>query len=121
MNAVFDKVRQLFKGKEDPRLVFMREHDIVWSETQGYIVKGVVLNETLAERLEYLSHRRLKKFDDLKELYFAAMLINEKIDLEIATGNYVARLGNTQENLQEFKAIVAVLGDYYREFLREKR
>ena len=43
MNAVFDKVRQLFKGKEDPRLVFMREHDIVWSETQGYIVKGVVL------------------------------------------------------------------------------
>ena len=118
---MFEKVRQLFKTKEDPRLVFMRERQLEWDEVHGYIVHGVILNQHLSERLEYFSNRRLRKFDDLKEVYFAAMLINEKIDLEIATGNYVARLGNTQENLQEFKAIVAVLGDYYREFLREKR
>lgn len=118
---MFDKVRQLFKGKEDPRLVFMREHQIEWDEARGYSVGGLVLNESLSERLEYFSNRRLKKFDDLKDLYFAAMLINEKIDLEIATGRYVARLGNNQQNLQEFKQLVALLGDYYREFLREKR
>lgn len=118
---MFDKVRQLFKTKEDPRLQFMREHGIEWNEAQGYIVQGVVLNESLSERLEYFSNRRLNQFDDLKALYFAAMLINEKIDLEIATGQYVARLGNNQHNLQEFKAIVALLGEYYRQFLREKR
>lgn len=118
---MFDKVRQLFKTKEDPRLVFMREHHIEWDDSLGYSVGGVVLNETLSERLEYFSNRRLRKFDDLKALYFAAMLINEKIDLEMATGRYVARLGNTPENLTEFKAIIALLGDYYRQFLREKR
>lgn len=118
---MFDKVRQLFKSKEDPRLAFMREHEMQWDETRGYIIQGIVLNESLAERLAYFSNRRLKNFDNLKDLYFAAMLINEKIDLEIATGHYVARLANTQENLLQFKGIVAVLGDYYREFLREKR
>lgn len=118
---MFDKVRQLFKAKEDPRLVFMQQHQIEWDEAQGYSINGVVLNEHLSERLEYFSNRRLKKFDDLKDLYFAAMLINEKIDLEIATGQYVTRLGNTEQNLQELKAIVALLGDYYRQFLREKR
>ena len=118
---MFDKVRQLFKTKEDPRVVFMREHQLEWDEQRGYIWQGVVLNEALAERLEYFSNRRLKKFDDLKEVYFAAMLINEKIDLEIATGRYVARLGNNPENLDEFKRIIALLGEYYRQFIREKR
>ena len=33
----------------------------------------------------------------------------------------MARLGNNQHNLQEFKAIVGLLGEYYRHFLREKR
>jgi hypothetical protein len=32
------------------------------------------------------------------------MLINEKIDLEMATGRYIQRLGNNHENLQQFKA-----------------
>ena len=46
--------------------------------------------------------------------------MNEKIDLEIASGRYVARLGNTQENLLEFKEIIRKLNDYYREFKRDK-
>lgn len=75
---------------------------------------------TLSERLEYFSNRRLNRFDDLAALYLASIVINEKIDLEIATGNYVQRLQNNENNLREFKAIIEKLNHYYREFKRDK-
>ena len=115
------KLSQLFKSKENPAAVFLREQQIVCDAEQGYIVDGIVLNQALAQRLEYLSNRRMKNFDDLKALYFTAMLINEKIDLEIATGRYAAHVGNTEQNLLHFKSIVQRLNQYYRDFLREKR
>lgn len=118
---MLSKLSQLFKIKESPEAIFLKDHKIHLDPEQGYIVDGVVLNQALGERLEYLSNRRMKTFDDLKALYFAAMLINEKIDLEIATGRYAEHVANTQENLIEFKALVQLLNQYYREFLREKR
>lgn len=118
---MFNKLTQLFKAKENPAALYLHEHRIQYDPDQGYIVDGVVLNQILAERLVYFSNRRMHQFNDLKELYFTAMLINEKIDLEIATEQYVMRLGNTHENLLQFKHIVKVLNDYYREFIREKR
>ncbi len=48
------------------------------------------------------------------------MIINEKIDLEIASQNFIVRLGNTQENLTELKQVVKLLNEYYRNFLRDK-
>ena len=48
------------------------------------------------------------------------MLINEKIDLEMATGRYVQRLGNNHENLQQFKSLIEKLNQYYCEFKRDK-
>ena len=59
-------------------------------------------------------------FDDLNALFYKAILINEKIDLEIASGRYIARLGNTEENLKQFKKIIQKLNDYYKEFKRDK-
>lgn len=118
---MFNKVAQLFKSKPFPEAEFLAEHQIQFDPQHGYIVDGIVLNEALSERLEYLSNRRMNRFDDLKELYFTAMLINEKIDLEIATQSFVTRLGNTEENLLQFKSIVKRLNDYYRQFLREKK
>jgi len=53
-------------------------------------------------------------------LFYKTILINEKIDLEIATNNYVQRLGNTEENLKQFKEIIRKLNDYYKAFKREK-
>ena len=118
---MFNKIVNLFKSdKESPEQVFLRENHIEYDAEKGYIIDGVVINE-LSERLEYLSNRRMKKFDDLKDLYFAAMLINEKIDLEISTQRFVARLGNTEENLIEFKRIVKLLNDYYRQFIRDRK
>ena len=61
-----------------------------------------------------------RHFDDLKKLYFTAMIINEKIDLEIANQRFVVSLGNTEENLLQLKQIIQKLNDYYRQFLREK-
>ncbi len=49
------------------------------------------------------------------------MIINEKIDLEIAQQRFNTMLGNTEENLLEFKAIVKKLNDYYRQFLRDQK
>lgn len=118
---MLSKVIQLFKSdKETPEQAFLKEHGIQYDPEQGYIIHGVVVN-TLSERLEYFSNRRMKTFDNLKDLYFAAILINEKIDLEISTGRFVTRLGNTEENLLEFKNIVKVLCDYYRQFIRDKK
>ncbi|WP_180014977.1 hypothetical protein [Acinetobacter sp. YH16031] len=119
---MFDKISNIFKSnKPDPAQVFLEENHIQYVEGNGYIVDGINLNQELGERLEYLSNRRMKTFDDLKALYSTAMIINEKIDLEIANQRFNARLGNTEENLLQFKAIVKKLNDYYRNFLRDRK
>lgn len=113
INGLFTKNN---KGFEQD---FLQNNNIQYHENLGYIVDGIVINE-LSERLEYFSNRRMNTFDNLKDLYLNAMIINEKIDLEIANQRFVQRLGNTEENLLEFKRIVIKLNDYYRQFLREK-
>ncbi|ANF81692.1 hypothetical protein A3K93_05510 [Acinetobacter sp. NCu2D-2] len=119
---MFNKLTSLFKSSNTKLAeAYLAEHQIEFSEEYGFIVGGVRLNESLGERLEFLSNRRLKKFDDLAALYSAAMIINEKIDLEIASGRYFARLGNNKENLLEFKQIVKLLNDYYRQFIRDQK
>jgi len=119
---MFDKISNLFKSnKPDPAQVFLEENNIQYAEDTGYIVDGIHLNQELGERLEYLSNRYMKTFDDLKELYSTAMIINEKIDLEIANQRFNPRLGNTEENLLQFKAIIKKLNDYYRNFIRAKK
>ena len=111
---------KLFKSsKPSPEQMFLEENNIQFNQEQGYIVDGIVVNE-LSERLSYFSNRKLTQFDDLKALYFTAMIINEKIDLEIANQRFVTRLGNTEENLLQLKKIIQKLNDYYRNFLREK-
>ena len=111
---------RLFKSsKPSAEQLFLEENNIQFTKEQGYIVDGIVLNEW-SERLSYFSNRKLTQCDDLKELYFTAMIINEKIDLEIASQRFVARLGNTEENLLQLKQIIQKLNDYYRNFLREK-
>lgn len=121
-HSMFDKISALFKSnKPSPAQLYLEENNIQYTEETGYIVDGINLNQELGERLEYLSNRRMKTFDDLKELYFTAMIINEKIDLEIANQRFNSRLGNTEENLLQFKVIVKKLNDYYRNFLREKK
>ncbi|MDN5510728.1 hypothetical protein [Acinetobacter sp.] len=110
----------LFKSsKPSPEQLFLQENNIQFDPEQGYIVDDIVVNQ-LSERLSYFSNRKLNNFDDLKVLYFTAILINEKIDLEIANQRFVARLGNTEENLLQLKQIIKKLNDYYRNFLREK-
>ncbi|WP_308912219.1 hypothetical protein [Acinetobacter schindleri] len=119
---MFDKISALFKSnKPSPAQLYLEENNIQYTEQTSYIVDGINLNQELGERLEYLSNRRMKTFDDLKELYSTAMIINEKIDLEIANQRFNSRLGNTEENLLQFKVIVKKLNDYYRNFLREKK
>ena len=118
---MLNKLKDVFRSsKVKEEEAYLKEHAIQFDQQQGYIVDGIVLNQALSERLEYFSNRRLNKFDDLKALYYAAMLINEKIDLEITQQKFVARLGNTEENLLQFKSIVKKLNDYYRNFIREK-
>ena len=120
--AMFDKISALFKGSQpSPEQLYKEQHQIEYAQGKGYIVGGVVLNEALSARLEYLSNRRMSAFDDLKALYGAAMIINEKIDLEIARQNFNIELGNTAENLQDFKQLIQVLSEYYRNFLREHK
>ena len=117
---MLNKLVELFKGnKESAEHVFLRENNIQIDAEKGYIVDGIVVNE-LSERLEYFSNRKLTNFDDLEALFYKAILINEKIDLEIASERYVARLGNTEENLKQLKTIIQKLNDYYKEFKREK-
>lgn len=119
---MFDKISALFKSnKPSPAQLYLEENNIQYTEETGYIVDGINLNQELGERLEYLSNRRMKTFDDLKELYSTAMIINEKIDLEIANQRFNSRLGNTEENLLQFKVMLKKLNDYYRNFLREKK
>ena len=116
---MLNKLAHIFTKKPSAEQVFMEQNRIEFNDEQGFIVDGFVLND-LSGRLEYFSNRKLKKFDDLKDLYFKAMLINEKIDLEIANNRFVVRLGNTEENLLQLKAYIALLNDYYRQFKREK-
>lgn len=116
---MLNKLAQIFTKKPSAEQVFMEQNRIEFNDEQGFMINGFVLND-LSERLEYFSNRKLKKFDDLKDLYFKAMLINEKIDLEIANKRFVVRLGNTEENLLQLKAYIALLNDYYRQFKREK-
>lgn len=118
---MFDKFAGLFKSKkETAEQIYLREQAIEYDPDQGYIVNGTVMN-TFAERIEYFSNRRLKNFNDLKMLYDNTMIINEKIDLEIANQRFVARLGNTEENLTELKVFIQKLNDYYRAFIRDKK
>ena len=120
--AMFDKISSLFKSnKPTAAQLYLEEQNIQYVEGTGYIVDGIQLNQELGARLEYLSNRRLKQFDDLKALYDTAMLINEKIDLEIAHQRFNATLGNTKENLLQFKMILKKLNDYYRNFLRDQK
>lgn len=117
---MLNKLVELFKGnKESAEHVFLRENNIQIDAEKGYIVDGIVVNE-LSERLEYFSNRKLINFDDLEALFYKAILINEKIDLEIASQRYVVRLGNTEENLKQLKMIIQKLNDYYKEFKRER-
>ena len=119
LTGLFTSSRLFKSSKPSPEQLFLEENNIQFHQEQGYIVDGIVLNEW-SERLSYFSNRKLNSFDDLKELYFTAMIINEKIDLEIASQRFVARLGNTEENLLQLKQIIQKLNDYYRNFLREK-
>ena len=117
---MLNKLAGLFKSsKESAEQLFLQQQNIQFDQVQGYIVDGIVVNE-LSERLTYFSNRKLSHFDDLKKLYFTAMIINEKIDLEIANQRFVVSLGNTEENLLQLKQIIQKLNDYYRQFLREK-
>ncbi len=110
----------LYKSsKPSPEQLFLEENNIQFNQEQGYIVDGIILNEW-SERLSYFSNRKLNTFDDLKALYFTAMIINEKIDLEIANQRFVTRLGNNEENLLQLKQVIKKLNDYYRNFKREK-
>lgn len=114
------KLTALFQTQSSAKQAFLTSRNMQWNEQQGFIVDGLVLNEVLAERLYYLSNRRLNTFDDLKAVYLATMLMNEKIDLEIAQQSFNARLANNEENLRHFQTILQRLGEYYREFVREK-
>lgn len=118
---MLNKIVDFFKSdKETPEQVYLKENHIEYDVERGFIINGVIVNEW-SERLEYFSNRRVKKFDDLKALYAAGIIINEKIDLEITSQRFVARLGNTEENLLELKQVVKLLNDYYKNFLRDKK
>ena len=116
------KLTNLWKRKKDaPEQQYLLQHQIEYDENKGFIIAGVVINDIHAERLSYFSNRRISQFDDLNALFYSAMLINEKIDLEIAHQRFNASLGNTEENLLQFKMILKKLNDYYRNFLRDQK
>lgn len=118
--SMFNNLKKLFsQSNKTMEKQFLQDNGIQYDEMHGYIIDGFVINE-LSERLEYLSNRRMKTFNNLKDLYLNTMLINEKIDLEIATKKYSKRVGNTEENLLEFRKIIIILNEYYRNFLRDK-
>ena len=117
---MLSKLSQMFKSnKETEEQIYLRENKIIFDAELGAIIDGKVVNE-LAERLEYFSNRKLQNFNDLRKLFEITPQINEKIDLEIATGRYVVRLDNTQENLLELKQVIHTLNQYFVKFLRNK-
>ncbi|QQT93858.1 hypothetical protein [Acinetobacter johnsonii] len=120
--SMLSKLSQLFKLKKDaPEQLFLQQHQIEYDDEKGFIIEGIVLNAIHAERLVYFSNRRISQFDDLSALFYSAMLINEKIDLEIANERFVVRLGNNLENLTELKRMIKLLNDYYYQFIRDKK
>ncbi len=118
---MFNKFARLFKttAKETEEQSYLREQNIHFDQDQGPIVDEIVLSD-LNNRLEYFSNRKLENFQDLKKLFEISLQINEKIDLEIATGRYVERLGNNEQNLKELKKIIEKLNSYYKKFLRDR-
>lgn len=118
---MFNKLARLFKttAKETEEQSYLREKNIYFDQDQGRIVDGIVLSD-LNNRLEYFSNRKLENFQDLKKLFEISLQINEKIDLEIATGRYVERLGNNEQNLKELKKVIEKLNSYYKKFLRDR-
>jgi len=118
---MFNKLVRLFKttAKETEEQSYLSEQNIYFDQDQGPIVDGIVLSD-LNNRLEYFSNRKLENFQDLKKLFEISLQINEKIDLEIATGRYVERLGNNEQNLKELKKIIEKLNSYYKNFLRDR-
>lgn len=117
---MFNKIARLFKttAKETEEQSYLREQNIHFDQDQGPIVDGIVLSD-LNNRLEYFSNRKLK-FSRFKKLFEISLQINEKIDLEIATGRYVERLGNNEQNLKELKKVIEKLNSYYKKFLRDR-
>lgn len=118
---MFNKLARLFKttAKETEEQSYLREQNIHFDQDQGPIVDEIVLSD-LNNRLEYFSNRKLENFQDLKKLFEISLQINEKIDLEIATGRYVERLGKNEQNLKELKKIIEKLNSYYKKFLRDR-
>ncbi len=118
---MFNKIARLFKttAKETEEQSYLREQNIHFDQDQGLIVDGIVLSD-LNNRLEYFSNRKLENFQDLKKLFEISLQINEKIDLEIATGRYVECLGNNEQNLKELKKVIEKLNSYYKKFLRDR-
>ncbi len=118
---MFNKLARLFKttAKETEEQSYLREQNIHFDQDQGPIVDEIVLSD-LNNRLEYFSNRKLENFQDLKKLFEISLQINEKIDLEIAIGRYVERLGNNEQNLKELKKIIEKLNSYYKKFLRDR-
>ena len=118
---MFNKLKGWFdRSNPDAESLYMQEQNIYLDADKGYVVDGIVLNQELSERLDYFSNRKLNRFDNLEQLYLKSILINEKIDLEIATGNYLKRLNNNEENLKQFKHLNEKLNQYYRMFKRDK-
>jgi len=119
--VMLQKLKKLFpESQKQLEQKFLDENGIQYDQQLGYIIDGVIMNE-LSARLEYFTNRRMTSFNDLKALYLNAIIINEKIDLEIANNRFIERLGNTKENLLQFKEQVKRLNEYYRQFLRDKR
>ncbi|WP_374665693.1 hypothetical protein [Acinetobacter sp.] len=119
---MFNKITSMFKSSKPTEEQLYREaHQLEFTEDQGIVIEGVLLNKEHASRLEYLSNRRVDSFDDLKALYNASMIMNEKIDLEIANQRFAAHVGNTEENLLQLKRFLKILTEYYRQFMRERR
>lgn len=117
---MWQRLSGLFKSNQlSAEQQFLQDNEIEFNPVQGYIIQGVVLNDWSA-RLLYFSNRKLSQFDDLKALYFASLVINEKIDLEIAHQRFVTRLGNTEENLVQLKQAIETLNAYYRQFIRDQ-
>lgn len=117
---MWQEITRIFNRKnQNLETEYLQKNQIMFDQQQGYIVDGIVVNQW-SERLMYFSNRRMSKFDDLKALYLNAILINEKIDLEIASQRYVQRLGNNQENLLQMQQSIQKLNDYYRQFLRDR-
>lgn len=113
------KLSQLFQSKQpDPKEEFCRINALEFDTEKGIVFQKIELSK-YQENLTYLSNRRVSDFNDIAKVYDAAMIIQEKIDLELAAGRYVARLGHDEHTLRFLKAAVETLSLYYRQFVRD--